>query len=199
MRYRGEKSGYLTCAIITLFGAVAVLLIFLFSDSGLSKTETLRLALFSFAYMLAIAGVLGYFALRSGAYAMIGEDGIHIFSRKQGELVFVPWTDARDCRPISIYKTTALMLIFRYDATFCGKPLATYQGYPRPGEKLIRKYLLDKLMFRLARGKTSAEEVKALPLLFVLTDPDHRKDEYQKYHSMWRAAKDRAAEQEGTR
>lgn len=198
MRYQPQKSSYLTCAIIILFSGVAMALIILSPYFGASKAEDLRLALFSFAYMLAIAGVMCYYAFRSGAYAMIEEDGIHIFSRKQGELVFVPWTDARDCRPISIYRTTALMMFFRYDETFCGKPLATYQGYPRPGERLIRKYLLDKLMFRLARGKMTAEEFRNLPLLFLVTD-GFKKDEYQKYHSMWRAAKDRAAEQEASK
>ena len=87
------------------------------------------------------------------------------------------------------------MLIFHYDMTVCGKPLATYEGQPPLGERIVNKHLLDKLVFRLARGKMTAEEFRKLPFLIVLPD-EIKKYDFKKYHSMWRAAKKAATGQE---
>ena len=152
----------------------------------------------SSVYLLANAAILSYHVLRTDAYAMIEDDGIHVFSKK-GELAFVPWTEARDCRQSGIWTASACMLVFRYDMTCFGKPLATYTGFPHPKYKEAKAYLLDKLIIRLARGKMTAEEFRSLPVLFLVID-DFKKDEFKKMYSMWRAAKNRAVgEQEKQR
>ena len=194
MRYQPQKTTDLFIAVLLLIG-VAIIAVMTISDPLFSGSEKLMITAICCVPLLVISGIMCCYAFRSGAYALIEEDGIHIFSRKQGELVFAPWTDARDCRQSGIWTASAAMLVFRYDATVCGKPLASYPGHPQLKYKEAKEYLLDELMFRLARGKMTAEEFRNLPLLFLVTD-GFKKDEYQKYHSMWRAAKDRAAEQE---
>ena len=193
MRYQPQKPRYLFVAVLLVL-YVALSLVLLFRDPLPDSGDFWLAAAIDCVPLLGFAGLLCYLAFRSGAYAMIEEDGIRIFSKKKGELIFVPWADARACRAVNAYKTTGAMLIFRYDMTVRGKPLATYEGQPPLGA-IADRYLLDKLMFRLARGKMTAEEFRDLPFLIVLPD-EVKKYDYKKYHSMWRAAKNAAGEQE---
>ena len=194
MRYQPQKYPYLFISVLLVLYA-AFLSVFLFQEPFYDARDNWVVLAVCCVLLPGIAGVLCYQALRSGAWAMIEDDGIHIFSRKQGKLVFVPWADARACRPVGVYKTTGAMLIFHYDMTVCGKPLATYEGQPPLGERIVNKHLLDKLVFRLARGKMTAEEFRKLPFLIVLPD-EIKKYDFKKYHSMWRAAKKAATGQE---
>ena len=200
MKYQPQKSTNLFIAILMIVAA-AVLVVAVFMEPHLFSTrEALLLIASCCTPLLVISGLFFYYAFRSSAYAMLEDDGIHIYSRKQGELAFIPWTDARDCRQSGVWTASAAMLVFRYDVTVCGKSLATYSGFPHLPYKAARDYILDKLIFRLARGKMTAEELRDLPLLFLIQDgfKSYKKDEFQTYHSMWRAAKVRAAEQEET-
>ena len=194
MRYQPQKHPYLFISVLLVLYA-AFLSVLLFQEPFYDARDNWVVLAVCCVLLPGIAGVLCYQALRSGAWAMIEDDGIHIFSRKQGKLVFVPWADARACRPVGVYKTTGAMLIFHYDMTVCGKPLATYEGQPPLGERIVNKHLLDKLVFRLARGKMTAEEFRDLPFLIVLPD-EAKKYDFEKYHSMWRAAKKAATGQE---
>ena len=193
MRYQPQKYPYLFVAVLLVLYA-AFLAVLLLRDPFYDARDFWVVLAVCCVPLPGIAGVLCYQALRSGAWAMIGDDGIRIFSKKKGELIFVPWANARACRPVNAYKTTGAMLIFRYDMTVRGKPLATYEGQPPLGA-IADRYLLDKLMFRLARGKMTAEEFRDLPFLIVLPD-EVKKYDYKRYHSMWRAAKNAAGEQE---
>ena len=194
MRYQPQKYPYLFVAVLLVLHAVLLAAMQIHEPVFDPLDDWVALAVFCVPQTV-IAGTLCYLALRSGAWAMIEDDGIRIFSKKKGELIFVPWTDARACRPVGVYKTTGAMLIFHYDMTVRGKPLATYEGQPPLGERIVNKHLLDKLVFRLARGKMTAEEFRKLPFLIVLPD-EIKKYDFKKYHSMWRAAKKAAEEQE---
>lgn len=193
MKYQPQKYPYLFVAVLLVL-AVALVAVLLLQDPFYDACDFWVVLAVDCVPLLGIAGVLCYLALRSGAWAMIEDDGIRIFSKKKGELIFVPWADARACRAVNAYKTTGAMLIFRYDTTVRGKPLATYEGQPPLGA-IADRYLLDKLMFRLARGKMTAEEFRDLPFLIVLPD-EVKKYDYKRYHSMWRAAKNAVGEQE---
>lgn len=194
MRYQPQKYPYLFISVLLVLYA-AFLSVLLLQEPFYDARDNWVVLAVCCVPLPGIAGVLCYQALRSGAWAMIEDDGIRIFSKKKGELIFVPWTDARACRPVGVYKTTGAMLIFRYDMTVRGKPLATYEGQPPLGERIVNKHLLDKLVFRLARGKMTAEEFRKLPFLIVLPD-EIKKYDFKKYHSMWRAAKKAATGQE---
>ena len=192
MKYQFMRKFYLFEALIILLAPVAA-----FAIIGLPRPG--EAGWFSFLTAVVLCAAMGivflYMAFRSKAYAMIGDDGIHVFSPKKGALVFVPWEDVRDCRwGIHIRRGSSMMLIFRYDATFLGKSLATYQGNPNANDAAARPYLLDELMYKLERGTMTAEEVRALPILLLYM----REKPFQKCYSMWRAAKVRAAEQEET-
>ena len=193
MKYQPKKYPYLFVAVLLVLLDV-FLTILQFQESNFDARDDWVVLAVDCVPLLGIAGVLCCLALRSGAWAMIEDDGIRIFSKKKGELIFLPWTDARACRAVNAYKTTGAMLIFHYDMTVRGKPLATYEGQPPLGA-IADRYLLDKLMFRLARGKMTAEEFRDLPFLIVLPD-EVKKYDYKRYHSMWRAAKNAAGEQE---
>ena len=202
MRYQSTKNSNLLIAVLILL-YIAFLAFLIVTDSFLNDAFFHEPGFFWFivissVYLLANAAILSYHVLRTDAYAMIEDDGIHVFSKK-GELAFVPWTEARDCRQSGIWTASACMLVFRYDMTCFGKPLATYTGFPHPKYKEAKAYLLDKLIIRLARGKMTAEEFRSLPVLFLVID-DFKKDEFKKMYSMWRAAKNRAVgEQEKQR
>ena len=200
MKYQARKECDLFIGALVLLYLV-LMFVLVHPEQNLDSTKAWMMA-------LCIAGFFGvvFFlfyqdrVLSSNAYAMIEDDGIHIISKKKGELAFRPWTDARDCRRIPYRRgIDCMMLLFRYDEAFCGKPLATYQGSPSPDEKDVRPYLLDELMVRLDRGEMTAQEFCEMPFFLVLTGARSTDNRWSKYHSMWRAAKDRAAEQEGTR
>ena len=193
MRYQPQKYPYLFVAVLLVLSA-AFLAVLLLRDPFYDARDFWVVLAVDCVPLLGTAGVLCCLALRSGAWAMIEDDGIHIFSKKKGELIFLLWADARACRPVGVYKTTGAMLIFRYDMTVRGKPLATYEGQPPLGA-IADRYLLDKLMFRLARGKMTAEEFRDLPFLIVLPD-EVKKYDFEKYRSMWRAAKNRSDKRE---
>jgi hypothetical protein len=192
MKYQFMRKLYLFEALIILLAPAAAFAIIGFPRPG-------EAGWFSFLTVAVLCAAMGlvflYLAFRSKAYAMIRDDGVHVLSPQKDELVFIPWEDVRDCRwGIHIRRGSSMMLIFRYDATFLGKPLATYQGNPIPSDKEAEPYRLDGLMYKLERGTMTAEEVRALPILLLYM----REKPFQKCYSMWRTAKTRAAEQEGT-
>ena len=97
MRYQPQKYPYLFISVLLVLYA-AFLSVLLFQEPFYDARDNWVVLAVCCVLLPGIAGVLCYQALRSGAWAMIEDDGIHIFSRKQGKLVFVPWADARACR-----------------------------------------------------------------------------------------------------
>ena len=185
MRYQPKKNGNLFVAALLII-VLALYFYMLWSDRISPFQEGMWPLLIMPLPLLVCIVCLAWPFLRSHAYATIEEDGIHILSKKNGELAFIAWSDAKDCREINFYKTVGLMMVFRDDSTFCGKPLVTYQGKPRPNERTVRTYLLDWLMIRLERGKMTPEELYRLPVLLILPTA---KSDAQGYRAMWRAAK----------
>ena len=185
MKYQPKKNTNLFVAALLII--VLVLYFYMLLSDGISPfQEGMWPLLIMPVPLIVFIAFLTWPFLRSRAYAMIEEDGIHILSKKKGELAFVAWSNAKDCREINFYKTVGLMMVFRDNTTFCGKSLVTYQGKPRPNEKTVQTYLLDWLMIRLERGKMTPEELYSLPVLLVL--PTAKLDA-QAYRAMWRAAK----------
>ncbi|MBR4132825.1 MAG: hypothetical protein IKT99_07585 [Oscillospiraceae bacterium] len=199
MKYQPKKNTNLFVAVLLILFLVFCFYL-LWSDRISPFQEGMWPLLIMPVPLLLCIAFLTWPFLCSHVYAMIEEDGIHIRSQKRGELAFVAWSEAKDCREINFYKTVGLMMIFRDDSTFCGKPLATYQGIPRPNEKTVQTYLLDWLMIRLERGKMTPEELYSLPVLLIL--PTQKMDA-QAYRAMWRTAKYKkgstATEQEETK
>ena len=150
------------------------------------------------AAYLAFLGYVLYQAFHPAVYAMFEDDGLHVISREKGELAFAAWRDVRSFRVPGLYyrRTPVMLLIFRYDATFAGKPLAVYQGYPVPKEAEICEYLLDDVMLRLESGEMTAEEFHGLPLLIAFAETGWNTPLYKKSYSMWRAAKNRSDKRE---
>ena len=198
MKYQPKKNTNLFVAVLLILFLVFCFYL-LWSDRISPFQEGMWPLLIMPVPLLLCIAFLTWPFLCSRVYAMIEEDGIHIRSQKRGELAFVAWSDAKDCREINFYKTVGLMMVFRDDSTFCGKPLATYQGIPRPNEKTVQTYLLDWLMIRLERGKMTPEELYSLPVLLIL--PTQKMDA-KAYREMWRTEKYKkgstATEQEGT-
>lgn len=136
----------------------------------------------------AVLFYLLYSALRSAAYANILDDGIHVISRKDGEITMFPWEKVKDCRLFSAHVQARrfILLPLRWDATFCGKPLSTYRGSPPPRYRDVTPYLLDDLMEKLVRGQMSPEKFQGLPLLLLATGPSND-GSFERCRALWRA------------
>ena len=125
--------------------------------------------LFGFLALLILAFFVYFLCqvVRSKAYAMIQDDGIHIVSKDGGELTSIAWEDVQDCVFVPYSRVAFLMLVMRWDVTFRGMPIASYHGYPRPKDKEVKAYLLDRQMEKLARGKMTPEELHELPVIML--------------------------------
>ena len=137
---------------------------------------------------LAVIFYLLYFALRSAAYAEILEDGIHVISKEQGEIMVIPWEKVKDCRQFSasVQARRFILLPLRWNATFCGKPLSTYKGSPPPQYRDAAPYLLDNLMEKLVRGQMTPEAFQDLPLL-LLGIGQSENEKFEHCRALWRA------------
>ena len=127
------------------------------------------------------------FALRAAAYALVLDDGIHVISRKGGEIAMLPWEKVKDCRQFhaNVQARRFILLPLRWNATFCGKPLSSYKGSPPPRYKDVRPYLLDGLMEKLVRGEMSPEEFQDLPLLLLGIGPSEN-EKFEQCRALWR-------------
>lgn len=119
-------------------------------------------------------------------YAMMQEDGIHLISRKSGELGLLPWDIFVDCswgsrgaeRKGEIY----MVLITRWDVALHGKPANCYRGKLTKQE--VQAYRLDEAMEAITQGVMTVENLKKRPMLLIAAE----RKQYDAWHSLWRAA-----------
>ena len=129
-----------------------------------------------------------YLVIRPTSFAIIQNDGLHIFSPEKKELTVVPWDNVKMCKWIrGEQKYWYAMLVIQLNATFCGKPVTTYKSEPRANLREVKKYRLDERMEALSQGKLTEEEFLNIPFLLLLAD----KNEFERYYAMWEAWKTR--------
>ena len=120
-------------------------------------------------------------------YALLRDDGIHIIFRKQSELAFISWEMIQDIqweKPYSI-RERPLLLILHWEASFRGKPIASYGEIPRSKYQEVQRFLLDNLMVKLEKGKISTEDFYNVPFLVLVLENKER----LQCHEMWRNRK----------
>ena len=182
MKYYGMKTDY--CISFLLCFILLIWAVFLIIDRWNAATIGVRALMLIACFVLIIVEVS--FLLKIGfsqSSALFQEDGIHIFLRKQAELIVIPWESVKECKWIRGERQIGyLMLIFRWDALFCGKPLATYSN-PYPSLKQAKPYLLDEKMEMLARKKVTLEEIRNMPFVLAV---DRNKHLFEKGSAMWR-------------
>ena len=94
MKYQWRRNYSLILALVMGLWSVGAAVL-LRSKLQVAPLNLRILMIVLFLLMLALEGYFLYLAFRSGAYAMIEDDGIRIFSPKAGELASVAWTDVR--------------------------------------------------------------------------------------------------------
>ena len=130
--------------------------------------------------------VLLYRFVRRTSYAMIQDDGIHVFSQKQEELAFIPWKSVKMCKQVaSEGRFTYLMLIFQYNATYAKRPVAV-KNFAVPTYEEVRQHRLDECMDKLARGELTEEEFRQIPYLLLVPG---KKRMFEHCLKLWRTAK----------
>ena len=195
MRYPNAKKDSVSCgifAIIWLFFLISALHV-LHDEPGAQIFSVCCLV-----FVAAVMASLAYRDLGAGVYAQIVEDGIHIISRQKGELSIVPWEDALECRHVYLGNLGyGLMLVFRDDPSVCVKSPKKPNGLWFPSDRTKTMYRLNEVMFRLGHGKMTPQELHDLPVLIFSTNTNVASDdEFETYHSMWQAAKNRAAKEQ---
>ena len=119
------------------------------------------------------------------SYTMIQDDGIHIFSRKNEKLTFIPWESVKACKLVNAEGRFAyLMLIFQYNATYARRPVALYKEGLRPTYKEVWQHRLDECTDKLAKGTLTEEEFKQIPYLLLAPSKGNL---FEYCLKMWRA------------
>ncbi len=142
---------------------------------------------------------IGFFFLyrfiRRSSYAMIQDDGIHIFSRKKEELTFISWESVKMCKQVaSNGRFTYLMLVFQFDASYAKRPVALYKEWSRPTYKEVWQHRLDECMGKLSRGKLTEKEFKQIPYLLLAPSKNHL---FEYCLTMWEARNSNCRKGEG--
>lgn len=172
MKYTGMRSAYGAFLIVLLgFGSWSVYDL----DSTLQK-GTFGANIMFFILLLLLVCLVFFFLFRFvrwTSYAMIQDDGIHVFSRKKEELTFISWESIKECKLVRAEGRFAyLMLIFQYSATYAKRPISLYKAGQRPTYKEVWQHRMDECMDKLARGKLTEEEFKQIPYLLLAPSKD---------------------------
>ena len=119
-------------------------------------------------------------------YALLQKDGIHLISRKSGELGLLPWDIFVDCswgpRGAERKGETYMVLLTRWDVALHGKPANCYRGKLTKQE--VQAYRLDEAMDAIAQGIMTVENLKNRPMLLIAAE----QKQYDAWRSLWRAA-----------
>ncbi len=185
MKYTGMRSAYGIFLILFLgyviWGVYAIVSRWEKVTDGVNMLACFLL----FPFVCLIAVIL-YRLVRWTSYAMIQEDGIHVFSRKQEELTFIPWKSVKMCKQVaSEGRFTYLMLIFQYNATYAKRPVAV-KNFAAPTYEEVRQHRLDECTDKLARGELTEEEFRQIPYLLLAPS---KKRLFEYCQKMWKAAK----------
>ena len=186
MKYTGMRYPYGALLLLDL-GLTIMYVRMLCSLWKEAAFDVFILACFILLIFVCFSSVILYRFIRWTSYAMIQEDGIHVFSRKKEELSFIPWKSVKTCKQVwAEGKFDYLMLIFQYNATYAKRPVALYKEGLRPTYKEVWQHRMDECMDKLARGKLTEEEFRQIP--YLLLAPSKNKL-FEHCLKMWRAAK----------
>ena len=186
MKYTGMKSAYGILSFVIIGGIVFFAL--RFSSRGPYVTNDIHAAVIvTLSLSVCIGLYIFYRFVRPTSFAMIQDDGIHIFSRKNEEIAFIPWESVKMCKRVSSEgRFSYLMLIFQFDATYAKHPVALCKEGQRPAYEEVWQHRLDECMDKLSRGKLTEEEFKQIPYLLLAPSKNHLFDYCLK---MWKAAR----------
>lgn len=185
MKYSFMRNNYFLIA-----GALIVAILYIGCICFFMRTD-LNVGLLMFFWVaLSLYLIPTVYYLWSGleihTYAMIQEDGIHLISRKTGELGLLPWDIFVDCswgpRGAERKGEAYMVLITRWDVALHGKPANCYRGKLTKQEVLA--YRLDEAMEAIVQGELTAEELKSRPMLLLAAE----QKQYDAWRSLWRAA-----------
>ena len=126
-----------------------------------------------------------YLFVRPTSFAMIQDEGIHIFSPKNEELALIPWESVKMCKRVSSEgRFSYLMLIFQFDATYAKHPVALCKEGQRPAYEEVWQHRLDECMDKLSRGTLTEEEFKQIPYLLLAPCKNHL---FERCIELWKA------------
>ena len=184
MKYLGMKNTYGVFSVVIF--AYSIINVFGFCSRWPDVTKDIHVLMIVIQSLLFWFGLyVLYRFLRRTSYAMILDDGIHIFSRKKEELTFIPWESVKECKLVRAEGRFAyLMLIFQYDATYAKKPVALYKPGQRPTYKEVWQHRMDECMDKLSRGKLTEKEFKQIPYLLLAPSKNHL---FEYCLEMWKA------------
>ena len=184
MKYTGMKRAYGILSFVIMAGIIYFALRFSFREPYV--TNDIRTAVIVNLSLLVCLGLFVlYLFVRPTSFAMIQDDGIHAFSRKNEELAFIPWESVKMCKRVSsVGRFSYLMLIFQFDATYAKHPVALCKEGNRPTYEEVWQHRLDECMNKLSRGTLTEEEFKQNPYLLLAPSKNHL---FEYCLEMWKA------------
>ena len=173
MKHRGMTELQLARLFVILMmmvaGIVGIITLWQDSDTGLRVTVIVIICA-----VIAGVTVILYHLLHPAVYAESRADGIHVFSRKAGQLAFIDWKDVKDyrvvLRALDAPKIYYDLLILQRDAMFGDKPISMFRKYRYADEQRISEHRLDELMGKLYAGTMTAEEFRNQPFIFMISE-----------------------------
>lgn len=185
MKYSFMRNNYFLIA-----GALIVAILYMVCVCFLMRADLNVGFLMFFWVAILLNSIPAAYFLWSGleihTHAMIQKDGIHLMSRKSGELGLLPWDIFVDCSrgPHGTERKgeAYMVLITRWDVALHGKPANCYRGKLTKQE--VQAYRLDEAMEAIDRGIMTVENLKKRPMLLIAAE----QKQYDTWHSLWRAA-----------
>lgn len=185
MKYVGKKSIYLLYIIGGLFliGDFTFVLCYRWNDFTWERALLIVIA----SLCVSAVACLLFPIARPVSFALLQDDGIHIFSSKKEALTVIPWKKVKMCKRVrgEVNNPWYAMLILRFGGTFCGKQAERYRSSPRAKLKEVKQYRLDERMEMLSRGELTEEEFLDIPFLLLLAD----EREFEQYQALWEAGR----------
>ena len=167
MKYTGMKSFYgvlfIMVLVVTIYSVHEYYLQWARETNGVHAMMILSIGL------LSGIGLYCFYRIHRRSFAMIQDDGVHVFSPKKAELTIIPWEKVKECKQVSGYgRVPYLMLVFQLHANYAKKPIAVYRYGLQPTFKEVQQHRLDECMDKLCRGKLTEEEFKQIPYLLLV-------------------------------
>ena len=159
VQYHYNRSRRVIAGVIFLILWLLCPLVKEINSNGFSNSNAVFLFSILKAVALLMAMIQFLHAIRTQAFACIDINGINIFKRPRIETAKILWKDVCKLTYIpaaSLHKPAYIMIVTSYSATLGGTPAFTQTS--ALSEKVVKNYLLDETMEKLAHGDITQEQ-----------------------------------------